>query len=189
MKMRGIAVLALCALAAGCASTGKLPPAGGEPAVSRKYDDAVLEKAAYLGRSASAIRDDFGEPWRMVNVGGIGFYGYESCGFYFDDIVFYYENGFKVPIEGDRARVLAIDFLDAKGLQGIVRGSSGIADLVAALGRPDEMRNVAEGGEIANPFAGRYHLYAVGDGFLAFREEAGIVASILLVDGGSPFFK
>ncbi len=189
MKMKGIVVLALSVLAAGCASMGKPAPSGEEPSVSRKYDEAVLETAAFLKSPASAIEDNFGEPWRMVNVGGIGFYGYERYGFYFDDIVFYYENGFKIPVEGDRARVLAIDCLDDKGFQGIVRGSSRVADLVAALGRPDEIRKVAAGGEIANPFAGRYHLYAVDEGFLAFREEGGLVASILLVDGGTPFFK
>jgi hypothetical protein len=189
MKMRGVAALGLCMVLAGCASTGRPPAGDGAAAVEHGYDDKVREAVAYLKYPAAAIEDNFGKPWRMVNVGGIGFYGYEDYGFYFDNIVFYYENGFKVPIDGNPARVLAIDCLDEDGLQGIVKGKSGVGDVVAAFGDPDEIRNVAGGDEIANPFAGRYYLYRVDEGCLAFRLEGDSVQSIMAIDGGAPLFR
>lgn len=193
MKMTRTAALALCAalaagaLAAGCASAGRAPES--VPALERAYSEATLEAAALLGRSPLEIEDDLGPAWRMVNVGGVGFYGYAKYGVYFDDIVFVYENGFKLPIEGNPARVIAVDCLSEAGLEGLVRDTSTVGEVLAALGKPDETREIAGGDEIANPFAGRYQLYRVEGGFLAFRVEGDIVRSIMLIDGSSPAFR
>jgi len=167
-------LLPFALIVAGCAVLGPRP----------RYDDEVKNTVAFLGRSVPEIVQRLGEPARTMNIEGIGYLGYERYGFFFDDAVVYYKGGAAVRAEAGKARVVVVDCRGAAGLMGIRRESSGRAEVVAALGRPDREIRVDAGEEIFNPFAGDYLLYEVDDDYLGFRMEGGKVASLVAIGGG-----
>ncbi len=164
--------LGLGAALAGCSSLRPEP----------SYVPLLRERAALLGRSAAEVEASLGAPDRLLNVEGIGFYGYRDCGVYFDDIVFVYDKGGKRKIEGGKARAIVLDLLSPEGLMGIRRGKTKAEELSGILGTPSRVAAIGQGGEVFLPFAGTYHIYPLEGDFLAFRVEGGLVRSILLVD-------
>ncbi len=168
---RAAAALVLLGLIIGCSTSSW----------KAKVAKSSLDGRISLGDSNSLVESEAGKPERKMNIEGLGYYGYREYGVFFDNIVSYYVDGGAKDVPGNRARVIAIDYLDTKGILGLHKGTSTRSEVLKILGRPSRSKRIESNKDILSIFVGSYDIYDLAESKLALSFAGERVDKILLV--------
>ena len=169
----------LCLALSACVSLSRAPA----------YSEKVLACYDLSKCRVSDIERRLGEPKRMLNVEGLGYYGYDEYGFFFDNVVFFYGKGGKERIKDNPAKTLVVDYTGKSGLMGIVKKQSSVQDVESILGKPKRKKEIKASEGIYAPFAGMYYLYTLKDGLFGVRFESDKVESLMVISAENTEFQ